>query len=97
VRYHSVKARSLTIARYPGIGRYQGGSLTGAVASQSVTEAHNGALRLDGNQPLSVKAEERLTVRGTARTGTKVGLSDPTMPRGRVVAKRIKVTLGITG
>jgi hypothetical protein len=30
--------------------------LTGAVASKSVTEAHEGWLRLIGNQPLSVKA-----------------------------------------
>ena len=32
------------------------GSLTGAVASQSVTEARNGLLRLDGNQLLSAMA-----------------------------------------
>ncbi|KAL2223758.1 UNVERIFIED_CONTAM: hypothetical protein Sindi_3060200 [Sesamum indicum] len=31
------------------------------------------------------------------RAGTKVGLSDPTVPSGRAVAQRIKVTLGITG
>jgi hypothetical protein len=30
------------------------GSLTGAVASQSVTEAREGPLRLSGNQPSSV-------------------------------------------
>ena len=35
-------------------GRSQAGSLTGAVASQKVTEAPKGALRLVGNQPLSV-------------------------------------------
>ncbi|CDY63595.1 BnaUnng00830D [Brassica napus] len=33
----------------------------------------------------------------TRRAGTKVGLSDPTVPSGRAVAQRIKVTLGITG
>jgi hypothetical protein len=32
------------------------GSLTGAVASQRVTEASKGLLRLDGNQLLSAKA-----------------------------------------
>jgi hypothetical protein len=32
------------------------GSLTGAVASQSVTEARDGPLRLSGNQPASAKA-----------------------------------------
>ncbi|KAH0734440.1 hypothetical protein KY285_010147 [Solanum tuberosum] len=38
-----------------------------------------------------------LTARPTRRAGTKVGLSDPTVPSGRAVAQRIKVTLGITG
>ncbi len=33
VRYHSVKARILTCARYPGREQFQVGSLTGAVAS----------------------------------------------------------------
>ncbi len=32
------------------------GSLTGAVASQIVTEAREGRLRLNGNQPSSVMA-----------------------------------------
>jgi hypothetical protein len=32
------------------------GSLTGAVASQMVTEAHDGELRLVGNQPSSAMA-----------------------------------------
>ena len=32
------------------------GSLTGAVASQNVTEARKGSLRVDGNHPLSVLA-----------------------------------------
>ena len=62
------------------------GSLTGAVASQKVTEARDGGLRLVGHQPLSVKAKARLTVRGTSRAGTKVGLSDPVVPHGRAIA-----------
>jgi hypothetical protein len=33
VRYHSGKARILTVARNPGTGQFQVGSLTGAVAS----------------------------------------------------------------
>ena len=53
------------------------GSLTGAVASQRVTEAPKGTLRLDGNQSASANAEACLTVRATTRTGTKVGISDP--------------------
>ncbi len=55
VRYHSVKARILTFTRYPGREHFQVGSLTGAVASQMVTEACKGSLRLVGNQSLSVK------------------------------------------
>ena len=73
------------------------GSLTGAVASQRVTEAPKGSLRLNGNQPKSVKAEGSLTVRPTRRAETKVGLSDPTTQSGMVVAYRIKATPGITG
>src|SRR5260370_7784304 len=45
----------------------------------------------------SAKAEGSLTARQTRRAGTKVGLSDPTFPRGRSVAQRIKATPGITG
>ncbi len=44
-----------------------------------VTEARKGVLRLVGNQPQSVKAEERLTVRVTTQAGWKHGLSDPTV------------------
>ena len=73
------------------------GSLTGAVASQRVTEAREGSLRLIGNQPWSVKAQGSLTARETFRAGTKVGLSDPAVPHGRAVAQRIKGTPGITG
>ena len=73
------------------------GSLTGAVASQSVTEAPEGSLRLIGNQPQSVKAEGSLTARPTSRAGTKVGLSDPVVLYGKAIAQRIKGTPGITG
>ena len=81
----------------PAEGHFQVVSLTGAVASQKVTEARKGFLRLVGNQLTSAKAEGSLTVRPTSRTGTKVGFSDPTVLSGRAVAQRIKVTLGITG
>jgi hypothetical protein len=73
------------------------GSLTGAVASKKVTEAYKGYLRLVGNQSQSAKAEGSLTARRTSRAGWKHGFSDPTVPSGRAVAQRIKVTLGITG
>ena len=36
-------------------------------------------------------------MRGTPRTGTKVGLSDPVVLCGRAIAQRIKGTPGITG
>ena len=73
------------------------GSLTGAVASQRVTEAPKGSLRMVGNHSKSVKAKGSLTARPTSRAGTKVGLSDPAVPNGRAVAQRIKATPGITG
>jgi hypothetical protein len=38
------------VCRDPVCGPCQVGSLTGAVASQKVTEARNGSLRLNGNQ-----------------------------------------------
>jgi len=75
----------------------QVGSLTGAVASQRVTEAPKGSLRMVGNHSKSVKAKGSLTARPTSRAGTKVGLSDPAVPNGRAVAQRIKATPGITG
>ena len=62
------------------------GSLSGADASQRVTEARNGALTRDGHPRASAKAQGRLTARQTGRAGTKVGLSDPTAPSGRAVA-----------
>ena len=97
MRYHSSEARILTSTRNPGEGQFLVGSLTGAVASKKVTEAYKGSLRLDGNQPKSAKAEGSLTARQTSQAGTKVGFSDPTVLRGKAVAQRIKVTLGITG
>ena len=55
VRYHPYCTESLTLARYPGREQCLVGSLTGAVASQKVTEAPKGTLRLIGNQPKSAK------------------------------------------
>ena len=62
------------------------GSLTGAVASQKVTEARNGSLGLDGNQTDSVIAKESLTARPTSRADAKAGDSDPIVPRGWAIA-----------
>ena len=88
--YHSCVTGVLTWYREQVRGECQVGSLTGAVASQRVTEAPKGTLRLDGNQSSSAIAEACLTVRQTSRTGTKVGNSDPAVPNGRAVAQRIK-------
>ena len=84
--YHPSVAEILTVCRYPGTGHCQVGSLTGAVASKSVTEAPKGSLRMVGNHPLSAKAKGSLTVRQTCRTDTKVGLSDPAVENGIAVA-----------
>ena len=73
------------------------GSLTGAVASQKVTEAPKGSLSLVGNQVLSVNVQGSLTVRETSRTGTKVGISDLLVAHGSARTQRIKGTPGITG
>ena len=73
------------------------GSLTGAVASERVSEALKGSLRMVGNHSKSAKAEGSLTARPTGRAGTKVGLSDPVVESGIAIAQRIKATLGITG
>ena len=56
VGYHSWIAEFLTCARDPGGGQCQAGSLTGAVASERVSEALKGSLRMVGNHPKSAKA-----------------------------------------
>ena len=58
-------------------GQCQVGSLTGAVASQRVTEAPKDTLSMDGNHAQSAKAKGCLTARQTSRAVTKVGVSDP--------------------
>ena len=84
--YHSFIVGFLTDDRKPAYGQCQVGSLTGAVASQRVTEAPKGSLRMVGNHPTSVKAEGSLTARQTCRADTKVGLSDPAVENGIAVA-----------
>ena len=69
----------------PDRGQCQVGGLTGAVASQRVTEAREGSLALGGNQRVRAKAEGSLTARPTSRAGTKVGLSDLAVARGSAV------------
>ena len=52
--YHSLFTGFLTCARDPGGGQCLAGSLTGAVASERVSEALKGWLSMDGNHALSV-------------------------------------------
>ena len=75
--YHPCAAGFLTYARYPGRGQCQAGSLTGAVASERVSEALKGSLRMVGNHSKSAKAEGSLTATPTGGAGRKLGLSDP--------------------
>ena len=97
LKYHSDRIEHLTLAHDLGWGQCLVGSLTGAVASQNVTEAPKGSLSLVGNQVSSASAQGSLTVRVAARAGTKVGTSDPAARCGTAVAQRIKGTSGITG
>ena len=97
LKYHSGRSGHLTSVRDPDQGQCLVGSLTGAVASQRVTEAPKGSLSLVGNQVSSASAQGSLTVRLTGRAGTKVGTSDPAVACGSAVAQRIKGTPGITG
>ena len=95
--YHSSNVETLTTRHELGVGQCQVDSLTGAVASEKVSEALKGCLRMVGNHSKSVKAEGSLTVTATVGAGTKVGLSDPVVESGIAIAQRIKATLGITG
>ena len=95
--YHPCSTGFLTSCRDPAVGQCQAGSLTGAVASERVSEALKVSLRMVGNHLKSAKAEGRLTATPTGGAGTKVGLSDPVAQSGIAIAQRIKATLGITG
>ena len=76
--YHPCSTGFLTSSRDPAGGQCQVGSLTGAVASERVSEALKGSLRMVvGNHSKSAKAEGSLTATPTGGAGTKVGLSDP--------------------
>ena len=58
--YHPFNAEVLTIGRYPVLGHCQVGSLTGAVASQRVTEVPKGSLSAVGNRALECKGRREL-------------------------------------
>ncbi len=95
--YHPCSIGFLTSRRDPAVGQCQTGSLTGAVASERVSEAPKGSLRMVGNHSQSAKADGSWTATPTGGAGTKVGLSDPVVLSGNAIAQRIKATLGITG
>ena len=59
--------------------------MTGAVASQKVTEVREGLLAVVGNHRASVKAQGGLTARETSRAGAKAGLNDLMVPSGRAI------------
>ena len=75
--YHPCVTGFLTGCRDRADGQRKTGSLTGAVASERVSEALKGSLRMVGNHSKSAKAEGSLTATPTGGAGTKVGLSDP--------------------
>ena len=75
--YHPCSIGFLTSYHDLVMGQCQAGSLTGAVASERVSEALKGSLRMVGNHSKSAKAEGSLTATPTGGAGTKVGLSDP--------------------
>ena len=98
MKYRLYRFEKLTSnIRNPDEGHCLVGSLTGVVASKTVTEAFKGSLMTNRNRLQSAKVEGSLTARHTGRAGTKVGFSDPVVLNGKAIAKRIKGTPGITG
>ena len=63
--YHPYSTGFLTCSRNPAGGQCLTGSLTGAVASERVSEALKGSLRTVGNRSKSAKAEGSLTATPT--------------------------------
>ena len=59
MEYRPRRAGVLTRGRHPARGPCQAGSLTGAVASQKVTEAREGPLGTVGNRPHRVQERKR--------------------------------------
>ena len=84
--YYPRCMNTLTHAGNHGGRQCQVGSLTGAVASERVTEALKGWLSTDGNRAMSVNAKAGLTARPTSRAVTKVGVSDQVVMNGNAIA-----------
>ena len=93
-----MEQRSSNLGPLSGPGTVSGGQFDwGGRLPKSNGGAQRFPQRGRKSRSQSVKAEGSLTARPTSRAGTKVGLSDPVVPSGRAIAKRIKATLGITG
>ena len=60
LKYHSHVVLCLMLDHKPAARQGQAGSLTGAVASQRVTEAPKGSLRVDGHHPQECKGRREL-------------------------------------
>jgi hypothetical protein len=60
VKYHSDQIGTLTAPVKPGGGPWLVGSLTGVVASETVTEAPKGSLRPNGNRSERAMAAREL-------------------------------------
>ena len=86
LKYHPWDIGILTLSRHPATGQCQAGSLTGAVASQKVTEASKGSLSAVGNRAWSAMAQGSLTARRTGRADAKAGHSDPVVLHGKAIA-----------
>ena len=86
LKYHPWDFGILTMSRKPAMEQCQAGSLTGAVASQKVTEAPKGSLSAVGNRAWSAMAQGSLTARRTGRADAKAGHSDPVVLHGKAIA-----------
>src|SRR5690606_42079720 len=74
VEYHPWFVGILTRIREPDLGQSQAGSLTGAVASQKVTEAPKGSLSAVGNRARECKGIRELDCE-TDRKSTRLNSS----------------------
>ena len=75
--YHPCSTGFLTSSRDPAGGQCQVGSLTGAVASERVSEALKGSSEWSETIQRVQNAEELDCDTDPGGAGTKVGLSDP--------------------
>ncbi len=95
--YHPDSTGVLTGGHESGHGTLLGGQFDWGGRLLKSNGAPKSSLSAVGNRAKSAKAEGSLTATHTGGAGTKVGLSDPVVPRGRAIAQRIKATSGITG